>query len=171
MSDFALLAGLMASAALKWRALVNHGARFDFKAHIMHFPRVGPGCPDDTCPPGEVGIVTLCPGGSSPQNCYESDLPGNIFYALIGRHVGFSELTLQLGSQLAELTDLPRPGRPAVTWDSPEDTAAIHLGFSLGASLPLSRASLCGSVTPSRGVLDARTGCDDCTSAFPIHFV
>ena len=170
MSDFALLGTLMASAALKWRALVNHGARFDFKAHILHFPRVGP-CPDDACPPGEVGIVTLCPGGSSPQNCYESDLPGNIFYALIGRHVGFSELTLQLGSQLAELTDLPRPGRPAVTWDSPEDTAAIHLGFILGASLPLSRASLCGSVTPSRGVLDARTGCDDCTSAFPIHFV
>jgi outer membrane protein OmpA-like peptidoglycan-associated protein len=170
-ADFAALATLMASAAFKWRALVNHGARFDFKAHILHFPGVGPGCPDNTCPPGEVGIVTLCPGGSSPQNCYESDLPGNIFYALIGRHVGFSELTLQLGSQLAELTDLPRPGRPAVTWDSPEDTAAIHLGFSLGASLPLSRASLCGSVTPSRGILDARTGCDDCTSAFPIHFV
>jgi outer membrane protein OmpA-like peptidoglycan-associated protein len=171
MTDFGVLAGLMASAALKWRALVNHGARFDFKAHILHFPRVGPSCPDDACPPGEVGIVTLCPGGSSPQNCYESDLPGNIFYALIGRHVGFSELTLQLGSQLAELTDLPRPGRPAVTWDSPEDTAAIHLGFSLGASLPLSRSSLCGAVTPSRGILDARTGCDDCTSAFPIHFV
>ena len=170
-ADFSALAALMARAALNWRALVNHGARFDFKAHILHFPRVGPSCPDEACPPGEVGIVTLCPGGSSPQNCYESDLPGNIFYALIGRHVGFSELTLQLGSQLAELTDLPRPGRPAVTWDSPEDTAAIHLGFSLGASLPLSRASLCGSVTPSRGVLDARTGCDDCTSAFPIHFV
>jgi outer membrane protein OmpA-like peptidoglycan-associated protein len=171
LSDFAALGVFMASAALKWRALVNHGARFDFKAHILHFPRVGPSCPDDACPPGEVGIVTLCRGGSSPQNCYESDLPGNIFYALIGRHVGFSELTLQLGSQLAELTDLPRPGRPAITWDSPEDTAAIHLGFSLGASLPLARASLCGSVTPSRGVLDARTGCEDCTSAFPIHFV
>jgi hypothetical protein len=161
---------LVGTAALQWKSLVDHGARYDFKAHAdsMNHPH-STGCPDDGCPPGEVGIITLCPG-TNPENCYESDLPGNLFYALIGRFVGWSELTMQLGSQFAELTDVtPRPSRPAVTWDSPEDTAAISLGF--GLPLPLSLASLCASIPPARARLDARTGCEDCTTptAASIH--
>lgn len=157
----------IAVAALLWKSLVDHGAIYDFKAHTdsMRNPKSAH-CPDEGCPPGEVGIITLCPG-TAPQNCYESDLPGNLFYALIGRFIGWSELTLQLGSQLAELTDPVRPGHPAVTWDSPEDTAAIHLGFALGAKLPLTKSDLCGAVVPARGSLDARTGCEDCLEPTP----
>jgi outer membrane protein OmpA-like peptidoglycan-associated protein len=164
------IASDIAVAALLWRGLVNHAARYDFKAHTdsMRFPR-GAHCPDEGCPPGEVGIITLCPTPNS-ENCYESDLPGNMFYAMIGRHVGWSELTLQLGSQLAELTDLPRPGRPAITWDTPDDTAAIHLGFTLGAALPLTRGGLCGAILGARGSLNARVGCDDCLDPTPSIF-
>jgi len=79
-------------------------------------------------------------------------MPGNLFYALIGRFVGFSELTLQLGSQLAQLTGTG-------TWDPPQDTAAIHLGFSL--PLPLSASGLCGLLPPARGSLTARASCID----------
>jgi Domain of unknown function (DUF4157)/Bacterial toxin 44 len=147
------------SAALKWKALVDHTARYDFKAHSDSMKHPNGVCPDKGCRPGEVGIITLCPGLLS-ENCYESDLPGNLFYALIGRHVGWSELTLQLGSQLAELTDEPRKGRPAITWDTPDDTAAITLGFSL--PLPLTRAALCGELSTARMSLALRKGCQDC---------
>lgn len=148
------------SAASAWAALVTHGATYDFKAHVMDHPR-SPNCPDPGCVPKEVGTVTLCPGHAS-ANCYESDLPGNIFYALIGKHVGFSLNTLQLGSQLAELTDVtPRPARPVITWDTPDDTAAINLGFRL--PLALTRSTLCSVVPPARGSLSLpTTNCDDC---------
>jgi|HubBroStandDraft_6_1064221.scaffolds.fasta_scaffold00862_13 hypothetical protein len=155
---------LIGVAALKWRALVNHSARYDFKNHTdsMDQPHSAH-CPDPSCPATEHGTITLCPGAAAAGNCYESDLPGNLFYAYIGRFIGWSELTLQLGSELAELTDLPRAGRPAVTWDSPEDTAAIHLGFRLAASLPLTRAALCGAVGPARSSLDSVAACEDCS--------
>jgi hypothetical protein len=158
------MAGALGAAALSWRNLVNHAARYDFKAHpdSMNHPRSAH-CPDEGCPPGEVGIVTLCPGAAA-RNCYESDLPGNLFYALIGRHAGWSELTLQLGSQYAELTDVtPTPARPNVTWDTPDDTAAISLGFRL--PLPLSRSAFCSAVPPARGSLAGRQGCADCPEA------
>jgi hypothetical protein len=158
----ATVAALIASAALDWRTLVNHGARYDFKRHVMFRPSFG-GCPDPTCPPGEVGTVTMCagPGG----NCFDSDRPGNIFYGLLGGYAGFSENTLQLGSQLAELTDLPRAGRPRVTWDTPDDTAAISLGFAL--PLPLTPAAYCAAVAGSRSRLGAPVGCSECTARFP----
>ena len=166
-SDFLTLNGLIAAAALKWKSLVDHHARYDFKNHAdsMDQPH-STHCPDPECPPTEHGTITLCPGAAS-SNCYESDLPGNLFYAFIGRFIGWSELTLQLGSELAELTDLPRAGRPAITWDSPEDTAAIHLGFGLGAGLPLTRAALCGAVGPARSSLDGVAACDDCSELTP----
>jgi len=147
------------TAAQGWTDVVKKGAKYDFKAHEMDHPR-GATCPDDGCPPGEVGIITLCPF-TNPQNCYESDVPGNLFYALIGRFIGWSELTLQLGSQYAELTDVvPRPARPTITWDTPDDTAAISLGYRL--PLPLSKGALCGQVASARGSLAARHGCQDC---------
>lgn len=155
------------SAALLWYLLVNHKALYDFKAHAdsMNHPKSA-NCPGDNCKKGEVGIITLCPG-NLPQNCYESDLPGNLFYALIGRYVGWSKLTLQLGSQLAELTDKPRKDRPVITWDTPQDTNAIDLGFDLGGVLPLSQSALCNKLPAKRGNLDAREGCEDCLELTP----
>jgi outer membrane protein OmpA-like peptidoglycan-associated protein len=154
---------LIAMAALEWKNLVNHGAPFDFKAHIMNHPH-SPNCPDEGCVSRETGVITLCPG-SAPENCYESDITGNIFYALIGRFIGWSELTLQLGSQLAELTDTrTTPVHPAVTWDTPDDTFGIHLGF--GLPLPLTNADLCTAIGPNRSSLSIKTGCADCTETF-----
>ena len=152
-----LMAQALAAAALGWRALVNHGARYDFKAHVMKHP-AGGGCPDLGCPSGPVGIITLCPGSAS-GSCFESDRPGNLFYGLIGRHVGWSETTLQLGSQYAELTDT---ARPVITWDTPDDTAAINIGYAL--PLPLSIGALCGSIGASASSLSVRSGCADCIS-------
>jgi outer membrane protein OmpA-like peptidoglycan-associated protein len=150
----------VASAAFKWKALVNHGARYDFKAHVMDHPHTAH-CPDEGCVSVETGVVTICPGAAS-ENCYESDLTGNLFYALIGNFVGFSELTLQLGSQLAELTDRRvTPAHPAVTWDSREDTKAILLGF--GFPLPLTAGALCRVLPPVRSTLSHKAGCEDCT--------
>jgi hypothetical protein len=166
LADFAALNLLLASAAFLWFVLVNHRARYDFKAHTdsMHFPHTA-NCPEPGCPPGENGTITLCPTPNS-ENCYESDLPGNLFFAMIGRFVGFSETTLQLGSQLAELTDLPRPGRPAITFDTPDDTAAISLGFR-SLPVPLTRSALCSALVPARPTLAERTGCEDCVDPTP----
>jgi hypothetical protein len=108
-----------------------------------------------------VGTITLCPGRAH-GNCYESDLPGNLFYALIGRYAGWSELTLQLGSQLAEVTDTTvRPYHPRITWDTPQDTRAITLGYQL--PLPLTADALCAMLSRHRTRLAARHGCADCT--------
>jgi outer membrane protein OmpA-like peptidoglycan-associated protein len=151
-------------AANNWKALVTHGARYDFKAHVMNHPRSAH-CPEPGCIPIEVGTITLCPAATS-ENCYESDLPGNLFYARIGRHVGYSRNTLQLGSQYAELTDTRlRPARPAVTWDTPEDTFSIDLGF--GLPLPLTRSDLCSIMPAVRTSLSRpATSCDDCNEVF-----
>jgi len=157
---------LVASAAFQWRALVNHLARYDFKAHpdSMNHPHSAT-CPDDGCTPMEVGVITLCPGVAL-ENCYESDLPGNLFYALIGRYVGWSELTLQLGSQLAELTDTrSTPAHQVVTWDSPQDTSAISLGYHL--PLPLTAAALCRALPAARSTLSIKAGCIDCFEPTP----
>ena len=167
-SDFATIANLINTAANNWKILVDHGARWDFKAHFMNHPS-SRNCPDEECPPGEVGIVTLCPQ-SNPQNCFESDLPGNFFYALIGKHVGWSELTLQLGSQFAELTDVRlRPARPAITWDTPQDTASISLGHRL--PLPLTEAALCSAISSARGRLVRRSQCDNCLDTVSTVFI
>jgi hypothetical protein len=145
-------AGVLASinsAAQGWKALVNHGARYDFKAHTMNNPTAG-SCGLDTC----AGSITIC-GGAASNNCYLTDLPGNMFYALIGKYVGFNERTLQLGSQFAQLTS------PAgASWDPPQDTAAISLGFSL--PLPLTEAALCAAVSARQGSLNTTPECPDC---------
>ena len=151
-------------AANQWKNLVNHGAPFDFKAHIMNHPHT-PHCPDEGCVSRETGVITLCPGFAL-ENCYESDITGNIFYALIGKFIGWSKLTLQLGSQLAELTDTRvTPIHPTVTWDTPDDTFGINLGF--GLPLPLTNAALCRAIGRSRSSLSIKTGCADCTETFP----
>ena len=163
--DPAVLLGaipMVTSAALLWKGLVETGARYDFKNNVLNHPKAA-GCPQN-CDEGEVGIVTLCPGSRS-ENCYEADVPGNLFYAAIGRFVGWSELALQLGSQLAELKDITiTKFHPAVEWDPPTDTAAIMLGFR-ALPVPLTRGDLCGIVPKVRGALNIRRGCPDCATA------
>ena len=67
---------LVTLAALQWKALVETGGVFDFKNNTLNHPHAL-GCPKN-CPEGEVGIVTICPGGAA-ENCYEATsgrLPG-----------------------------------------------------------------------------------------------
>jgi outer membrane protein OmpA-like peptidoglycan-associated protein len=133
-------------AALKWKALVRTGARYDFKndPRTMQNPRSA------NCPKDCRGTITFCPISSA--DCFLTDVPGNLFYAHIGGWVGFSELVLQLGSQFAQLDS-------TATWDPPEDTAMIALGFALPD--PLTRMGLCGAVNCSRSIFTLRS-CDTC---------
>jgi hypothetical protein len=137
------------SAAQIWKKLVNHGAFYDFKTDTMKNPTTE-SCGLDTC----ASSITLC-GGGADNHCYLTDLPGNMFYALIGKYVGFNERTLQLGSQFAQLTSPTN-----VSWDPPEDTAAIRLGFSL--PLELSEAKLCAAMPKWRSSLNTKPACPDC---------
>jgi hypothetical protein len=107
-------ADLLKGAALTWKALVATGARYDFKnsASTLQNPR------SDNCPKSCNSTVTLA------GMCLLKDVPGNLFFAHIGRFVGWQELTLQLGSQWAQLL-------ASKDWDPPEDTALIALGFNL----------------------------------------
>jgi outer membrane protein OmpA-like peptidoglycan-associated protein len=134
-------------AALRWKALVATRARYDFKNDTRTMKNPGSnGCPVDC-----RGTISFC--AMSSMDCYQTDVPGNLFYAHIGGWVGFSELALQLGSQFAQLDS-------TATWDPPEDTAMIALGFRLPD--PLTRAALCGAVTSSRSIFVARP-CDTCS--------
>ena len=56
------------------------------------------------------------------------------------------------------------PIHPVVTWDTPDDTAGIHLGFHL--PLPLTNSALCGMLAAHRSALSIKIGCADCTEIF-----
>lgn len=101
--------------AAKWWAGIIGSETFDFKKK----------------PALKCG-VTLCP--DQAIDCFESSLPGNLFFGYMGAYLGFSTLALQLGSQIANL-------REAGGWDSPDDTLAVKLGAT--APRPLTRDSLC----------------------------
>jgi hypothetical protein len=141
-------------AALAWKALVGHGKPFDFKVDpaTMGDPRSA------SCPRGCSNTITLCPGNTG-KNCYEKDLPGNVFYAHIGVYAGFSENALQLGSQYAQLTSPSKQGRH---WDPPADTQMI----SFGANLPmaLTASTFCAALQGAKGSF-ATHNCADCTEA------
>jgi hypothetical protein len=156
----ALLAGLaldvnavttlkeLRSASLKWKGLVGSGKPYDFKvdASTMLDPKSA------SCPDAECGrSITLC-AGSAGLNCYGKDLPGNVFYATIGRFVGFSENTLQLGSQFAQLASTK-------TWDPPEDTQMISFGFNLPGSL--TSATFCSALQGAKSSFPLNK-CGDC---------
>jgi Domain of unknown function (DUF4157)/Bacterial toxin 44 len=153
----AKLAGETKKAADEWKALVGHGADFDFKANKLVNP-TSLNCNDPAC--GQS--LTFCPDpDGKTENCYVTDVPGNVFYALIGRYVGFSEMGLRLGSEYAQLTS---PVAPQPSWDPPVDTAAIQFGYSL--PLPLNAAALCPAVWSSRSSLNSKAGCSDCSEGF-----
>ena len=135
-------------AALGWSALVGLGMTYDFKndSSTMQEPQ------SENCKPVKPckHSITLC-RNTPGSGCYSTEVPGNFFYAYIGRFVGWNELTLQLGSQLAQLT--------TKTWDLVEDTERIAFGFALPDQL--NRASLCQAIVN----LDNSTfsGCKTCS--------
>jgi len=143
----ALVLAAIRRAALRWRHLVGTGRRFDFKndSRTMRSP-TSPNCPDDC-----ANTITLCPSSSS--DCFLTDVPGNLFFAHVGRFVGWTELSLQLGSQFAQLTS-------SRAFDSPEDTRMIHLGFGLPD--PLTRTALCSAVASNRSIFVLRP-CGNCS--------
>ncbi|HKG13022.1 MAG TPA: DUF4157 domain-containing protein [Pyrinomonadaceae bacterium] len=136
------------SASLKWKALVGSGKPYDFKvdSSTMLDPKSA-NCPDSEC----GRSITLC-AGSAGLNCYGKDLPGNVFYATIGRFVGFSENTLQLGSQFAQLASTKM-------WDPPEDTQMISFGFNLPGSL--TSATFCSALQGAKSGFPLNK-CGDC---------
>lgn len=125
------------TAAIGWRDLVGTGRRYDFK----NDPGTMRGPSSAHCPAGCAGTITLC--RASRSDCYQTDVPGNLFYAHVGRFVGWTELVLQLGSEFAQLASTR-------TWDPPEDTRMISFGFALPD--PLSRAALCAALAGSRSI-------------------
>jgi hypothetical protein len=146
-SPAALMLGLIAHASLGWKALVGTGMRYDFKndARTMQHPTSA------HCPHNCRTSITLCPTAPLPS-CFGTDVPGNMFYATVGRFVGFTETALQLGSQFAQL-------QSTRTWDPPEDTTMIALGFALPD--PLDHAGLCAAVGALRGVATPHA-CEPC---------
>jgi len=147
-----VIIGLIRRASLAWKALVGTGQRYDFKSNVLNNPT------SPHCPVSCDRSLTLCP---SPRGaCFNVDVPGNLFYAHVGRFVGFTELSLQLGSQFAQLSASAR-------WDPPEDTAMISAGF--GMAHPLSRASLCSAVDSIRGSI-SRRACMPCPETGTIPF-
>lgn len=118
-------------AANAWKDLVGTGRRYDFKndTGTMQGPTSA------HCPTSCANTVTLCPG--TGPGCFRTDVPGNLFYAHVGRFVGWTELSLQLGSEFAQLESTR-------TWDPPDDTRMISAGFALPD--PLSRSNFCAAM-------------------------
>lgn len=146
-------------AAIEWKALVGSGAPYDFKVDpsTMGAPKTDH-CPDAGC----KNTITLCPG-STGDNCFEKDLPGNVVFAHVGAFVGFSENAIQLGSQWAQLQ---KSG--GQHWDPPEDTNMIS--FAFGLPHPLTRAAFCTALQGAKPGF-ATHKCKDCretTTAKPV---
>jgi len=147
-----MILGLIRRAGSRWQSLVGTGQIWDFKNNVLA-PSALDGVEGCTPRCGGDPTITLC------AQCRENDLPGNLFFAHIGAFAGFSENSLQLGSQFAELLPTSSGG-----WDSPEDTAAIHLGFTLPPAL--TRASLCSALTAAGSSVALRNRCAVCGTTF-----
>jgi hypothetical protein len=106
------------SAALVWWAkMVGDGLRWDFKDDIQ----------------AKLGdSILLC----DHKECkwYERSMPGNIFYAYVGRVAGFGELDIRFGAIYAQQRD-PENDPALNDWflglDQASDQAAIELGFEM----------------------------------------
>jgi hypothetical protein len=104
--------------------MVKDGARWDFKDAIKSRGR-GPG-----------NSIMLC----DHETCdwYEASMPGNIFYAYVGRAAGFTEFEIRAGAVYAQQVDPENdPNTNNWPWWSPwgldqaTDQAAITLGFQI----------------------------------------
>ncbi len=86
---------------------------------------------------GPGNSIVLC----DHQSCgwYEASMPGNIFYAYIGRVAGFTEIELRAGAVFAQQTDPDnnpdtndwQPSWSPIGLDQATDQTAITLGFQL----------------------------------------
>ena len=106
-------------SSLWWAGMVKDGARWDFKDQIKDRPR-GPG-----------ESIVLC----DYEGCrwYEYSMPGNIFYAYVGRAAGFSEWDIRVGAIYAQQVD-PENDPALNDWlglDQATDQAALELGFTM----------------------------------------
>lgn len=139
-------------AASAWKGVVGTGMKYDFKNDSSTMK----GPPSAHCPVDCADTITLCP--STGSDCFRTDVPGNLFYAHVGKFVGWTELSLQLGSEFAQLESTK-------SWDPPDDTQMISIGFSLPD--PLTRGSLCSTITASRAsfVLQPCSNCAEATTA------
>ena len=139
-------------AASAWKGVVGTGMKYDFKNDSSTMK----GPPSAHCPVDCADTITLCP--STGSDCFRTDVPGNLFYAHVGKFVGWTELSLQLGSEFAQLESTK-------SWDPPDDTQMISIGFSLPD--PLTRGSLCSTITASRAsfVLQPCSNCVEATTA------
>jgi RHS repeat-associated protein len=116
-NDIATLAHT--GSLLWWAGMVKDGARWDFKDQIYEeFNR--------------EGSIVLC----DLEECrwYEYSMPGNIFYAYVGRVAGFSEGDIRAGAIYAQQADSEND--PALNdWflglDQASDQAALDLGFTM----------------------------------------
>ncbi len=143
----AMVLAAIRGAALTWKGLVGTGRKYDFKndSRTLQSPTSA------NCPVNCANTLTLCPSSSS--DCFKIDVPGNLFYAHIGRFVGWTELALQLGSQFAQLDASAR-------WDPPEDTRMINMGFALPD--PLTRSALCSAINANRSIFRLHE-CENCS--------
>lgn len=143
----AIVLAAIRGAALTWKGLVGTNRKYDFKnrPETLETPI------SENCPVNCANTITLCPNTAS--DCFVKDVPGNLFYAHVGRFVGWTELTLQLGSQFAQLES-------SSTWDPPEDTRMINFGFSLPD--PLTPSGLCSAINANRSVFDLQE-CANCS--------
>lgn len=137
-------------ASIAWKSLVGTGQVYDFKSNVLK------GLAEGDCPKDCSGSVTICREGGF--GCVNADVPGNLFYAHVGRFVGFTELSLKLGSQFAQLDATAR-------WDPPEDTAMITVGANMKD--PLDRAELCRAMKALRNHISLRP-CEPCMNATTI---
>jgi hypothetical protein len=116
---------LRGTAGLWWANMVKDGARWDFKDAIEYEPR-GPG-----------KSIMLC--GTDGCGWYEFSMPGNMFYAYVGRVAGFSEFEIRAGAVYAQQVDpnnIPWENTWPLPWpvlglDQASDQASIELGFEL----------------------------------------
>lgn len=143
------------SSALIWKGLVGTGMKYDFKnsARTLGNPQSA------HCPVNCAGTVTLCP--TTGSDCFIKDVPGNLFFAHVGRFVGWTELALQLGSEFAQLEASAR-------WDPPEDTRMISFGFALPD--PLTRTNLCSAINANRTVFNLQS-CTNCSEGITADVV
>ena len=142
----AIVLAAIKGAATTWKGLVGTGRKYDFKnrQETLQNPRT------TNCPSGCNNTVTICP--SNTNSCYVKDVPGNLFYAHLGVFIGWTELTLQLGSQFAQLDSSQR-------WDPPEDTRMINLGANLPD--PLTESALCSILNSNPSIFDLQP-CTPC---------
>jgi hypothetical protein len=114
--ELALGGGLRLVGYVWWAMMVKDGARWDFKDQINTELR-----------------ASIMLGDNEGCDWYEYSMPGNIFYAYVGRVAGFSELEIRAGAVYAQQTD-PENDPALNDWfglDQASDQAALEVGFQM----------------------------------------